>query len=189
MAFLLFVSCTQNIFFSVPSTRATDLAEIQRIIIVFQGTYSWKMLWKCYYSKSAINISCYEELSMLSELVFLKCYAMTEFVFLHFSIEALVINFYKKMDCYQKVFHCYQSILEPAIHLLSNWRERKKILAKRKKWEVYRRHFVNHLANHFSHFGFRRSRQVIGIFTKRQRSQYGKFLIESKMNKIGDIVR
>ncbi len=26
------------------------------------------------------------------------CYAMAEFVFLHFSIEVLVINFYKKMD-------------------------------------------------------------------------------------------
>ncbi len=38
-----------------------------------QGTYSWKMLWKCYYSMSVINISCYEELSMLLELVFLKC--------------------------------------------------------------------------------------------------------------------
>ncbi len=39
------------------------------------------------------------------------CYAMTEFVFLHFSIEVLVINFYMNMDCYQKLFYCYQSIL------------------------------------------------------------------------------
>ncbi len=36
---------------------------------------------------------------------------MTEFVFLHFSIEALLINFYKKIDYYQKIFRCYQSIL------------------------------------------------------------------------------
>ncbi len=36
------------------------------------GTHSWKMLWKCYYSMSAINILHYEELSMLLELVFLK---------------------------------------------------------------------------------------------------------------------
>ncbi len=43
---------------------------------------------------------------------------MTEFVFLYFSIEALVINFYKKMDCYQKLFHCYQSILDPETFIL-----------------------------------------------------------------------
>ncbi len=61
---------------------------------------------------SAINISWYEELSMLSEIDILEiCYAVAEFSFLHFSIEALVINFYKEMDCYQKLFHCYQSIL------------------------------------------------------------------------------
>ncbi len=48
---------------------------------------------------------------MLLELVFLKiCYAMTEIVFLHFSIEALVINFFK-MNCYQKLVHCYPGIL------------------------------------------------------------------------------
>ncbi len=131
-----------------------------------QGTYSWKMLWKRYYSMLVMNISCNEELSMLMELVFLNNflikgrtnfrysqrkvgqnsdsqienhtplqdyahtsmlalhysdesrmspnimrYAMTEFLFLHSSIEALVINFYKKMHCYQKLFHCYQSIL------------------------------------------------------------------------------
>ncbi len=76
---------------------------------ILQGTYSWKMLWKCYYSMSAINISCYEELSMLSESVFLK-YVM-QWQNRCFFIEALVINFYKKMDCYQKRFHCYQSIL------------------------------------------------------------------------------
>ncbi len=35
LAFLLFVSCTHNIFF-LCSTQAADLAEIQRIIIVLQ---------------------------------------------------------------------------------------------------------------------------------------------------------
>ncbi len=58
---------------------------------------------------------------------------------------------------------------------------------------MYRWHFINHLANHLSHLAFRHSRQVIGIFTKRQRGRYGKFLIkflaESKMNEISDIVR
>ncbi len=74
-----------------------------------QGTYFWKntiirhvdyqhfMLWRVI---RAIGIGILE-----------KCHTMTEFVFLHFSIEALVTNFYKKMDCYQKLFHCYQSIL------------------------------------------------------------------------------
>ncbi len=84
-------------------------------------------------------------------------------------------------------------LLKPAIHLSSNWREREKMLAKREKREVYRWHFVNHLANHFSYLAFRCSRQAIGIFTKRQRAWYGKFLVkflaESKMNKISDIVR
>ncbi len=32
------------------------------------------------------------------------CYVMIEFIFLHFSIEALVIIFYKKIDCYEKLF-------------------------------------------------------------------------------------
>ncbi len=67
------------------------------------------------------------------------------------------------------------------------------MLAKREKREVYRWHFVNRLADHFSHLVFRRSHQAIGIFTKRQRGRYGKFLIkflaESKMNEIGDILR
>ncbi len=36
---------------------------------------------------------------------------MAEFAFLHFSIETLVINFYKKMDCHEKLFHNYQSIV------------------------------------------------------------------------------
>ncbi len=50
------------------------------------------------FGMSAINISCYEELSMLSQLVLLK-YAVlwTEFVFLHFSTEELVINSYLKI--------------------------------------------------------------------------------------------
>ncbi len=58
------------------------------------------ILEKCYenaisYSMLVINISCYEELSMLFQLVFLK-YAMLwpELVFLQFSIDALVINSY-----------------------------------------------------------------------------------------------
>ncbi len=95
--------------------------------------------------------------------------------------------------------HSHQAIgiftkrLKPAIHLLSNWREREKMLAKQEKWEVYRWHFVNCLASHFSHLAFRRSRQAIGIFTKRQRGRYSKFLVkflaESKMNENGDIVR
>ncbi len=63
------------------------------------------------------------------------------------------------------------------------------MLAKREKRDVYKWHFVNRLINHFSHLAFRRSRQVIGIFTKRQRGRYGKFLAESKMNAIGNIVR
>ncbi len=79
--------------------------------------------------------------------------------------------------------------IKPAIHLSSNWREREKILVKREKREVYRWHFVNRFANHFSHLAFHRSHHAIDIFTKRQRGRYGKFLSESKMNKIGDIVR
>ncbi len=43
------------------------------------------------------------------------------------------------------------------------------MLAKWEKREVYRWHFVNRLANHFSHLTFRRSHRVISIFTKRQR--------------------
>ncbi len=45
---------------------------LQRILSCYQGTCSWKILQKCYYNTLAINISCYQELSMLSELVFLK---------------------------------------------------------------------------------------------------------------------
>ncbi len=63
------------------------------------------------------------------------------------------------------------------------------MLAQREKRDVYRWHFVNCLTNHFSHLAFRRSRQMIGIFKKCQRGQYGKFLTELKMNEIGDIVR
>ncbi len=66
------------------------------------------------------------------------------------------------------------------------------MLAKREKREVYRWHFVNRLANHFSYLAFRRSRQAIGI-TKCQRGRYSKFLVkflaESKMNEISDIMR
>ncbi len=67
------------------------------------------------------------------------------------------------------------------------------MLAKREKREVYGWHFVKYLVNHFSHLMFHRSRQTIGIFTKRQRGRYGKFLVKfltkSKMNEITDIVR
>ncbi len=38
---------------------------------------------------------------------------------------------------------------------MSNWREWEKMLTKREKREVYRWHFVNCVANHFSHFAFR----------------------------------
>ncbi len=51
---------------------------------------------KCCFGMLANNIiSCYEELSMLSQLVFLK-YAMLwpEFVFLRFYIEMLEVNSY-----------------------------------------------------------------------------------------------
>ncbi len=34
---------------------------------------------------------------------------------------------------------------------------------------MYRWHFVNHLANHFSYLAFCHSRQTVGIFTKRQK--------------------
>ncbi len=68
----------------------------------------------------------------------------------------------------------------------------KKMLVKREKQEMYRWHFVNQLV-HFSNLAFRRSCQAIGIFTKCQRRQYGKFLVksltESKMNEISDIVK
>ncbi len=47
------------------------------------------------------------------------------------------------------------------IHLSSNWRKHEKMLAKREKREVCRWHFVNRLANHFSHLAFRRSCQAI----------------------------
>ncbi len=60
-------------------------------------------------------------------------------------------------------------IFEPAIHLSSNWREHEKMLAKQEKREVYGRHFVSRLANHFSHLAFRCSRQAIGILMKHQR--------------------
>ncbi len=65
--------------------------------------------------------------------------------------------------------------LKPAIQLLSNWRECKKMLAKWEKRQVYRWHFVNHLANHFSHIAFRRSHQTVGIFTKCQRGDKESF--------------
>ncbi len=45
------------------------------------------------------------------------------------------------------------------------------MLAKREKREVYRRHFLNRFANHFSHRAFRRSRQMIGILMKRQKER------------------
>ncbi len=83
--------------------------------------------------------------------------------------------------------------LKPAIHLSLNWRECEKMLAKREKREVYRWHFVNHPANHFSHLTFRHSHQMIDIFTKCQGERQGKFLVkflaESKRNEIDDIVR
>ncbi len=60
---------------------------------------------------------------------------------------------------------------KPAINLSSNWRDHEKMLAKREKWEVYRWHFVNHLANHFFHLTFRRSRRMISIFMKCQRGR------------------
>ncbi len=40
---------------------------------------------------------------------------------------------------------------------------------------MYGWHFVNRLANHFSHLAFRRSRQSIGIFTKHQRGRTASF--------------
>ncbi len=61
--------------------------------------------------------------------------------------------------------------LKPAIHLSSNWREHDKMFAKWEKREVHQWHFVNRLANHFSHFVFRHSRQAISILTKRQRGR------------------
>ncbi len=45
------------------------------------------------------------------------------------------------------------------------------MLAKRENREMYRWHFVNRLANHFSHLAFRCSRQAIDILTKRQRGR------------------
>ncbi len=65
--------------------------------------------------------------------------------------------------------------LKPAIHLSSNWWKCEKMLAKWGKREVYRWHFVDHLANHFFHLAFCRSRQAIGIFTKRQRWRTASF--------------
>ncbi len=45
------------------------------------------------------------------------------------------------------------------------------LVKQREKREVYKWHFVNRLANHFSHLVFRRSRQAIGILTKCQRGR------------------
>ncbi len=80
--------------------------------IDWPGYLFLKNAMKMLFSMSAVNISCYEKLSMVSKFGILEiCYAMAEFAFLHFSIEALLLNFCKKMDCYQKLFHCYKSIL------------------------------------------------------------------------------
>ncbi len=73
-------------------------------------------------------------------------------------------------------------IIKPAIHLSSNWGERKKMLMKWEKRELYRWHFVNRLANHFSHLEFRHSRQAIGIFTKHQRGCTASFLSSFSWN-------
>ncbi len=62
--------------------------------------------------------------------------------------------------------------VKPAIHLSSNWREDEKMLAKQEKWEVYRWHFVNHLANHFTHLTFRHSHQTI-IFSQNVKEDDG----------------
>ncbi len=40
----------------------------------------------------------------------------------------------------------FTNSVKPAIHLLSDWRECEKMLAKWETWEVYRWHFVNWLA-------------------------------------------
>ncbi len=40
---------------------------------------------------------------------------------------------------------------------------------------MYRWYFVNHLANHFSHFVFRHSHQTVSIFTKCQRGDRDSF--------------
>ncbi len=62
------------------------------------------------FSMSAINISCY---ATLSKLVFLKDVMLWQNLRFYIStyIEVRVRNFYKKMDRYQKLFHCYQNIL------------------------------------------------------------------------------
>ncbi len=62
-------------------------------------------------------------------------------------------------------------LLKPAIPLSSIYREREKMLEKQEKREVYRWHFVNRLANHFSHLMFRRSHQPISILMKCQRGR------------------
>ncbi len=79
----------------------------------------------------------------------------------HFSLNWKVYFFTWSHDGFQK----------PAIHLSSNWREREKVLAKWEKWKVYRWHFINCLANHFSHLAFRCSHQTISIFMKCRRGR------------------
>ncbi len=106
------------------------------------------------------------------------------------SVSYFVVWFTKTFVKYPrnaKYEKCIAAI-KPAIHLSPI-----KMLAKQEKREMYRWHFINHLANHFPHLVFRHSRQVIGIFTKCQRGWHDNFLVkfvaESKMNKISDIVR
>ncbi len=49
---------------------------------------------------------------------------------------------------------------------------------------MYGLHFVNNLANHFSHLAFRCSHQTVGIFTKRRRRDRESF--SSRFSQIND---
>ncbi len=55
-----------KIYLVIVPIRAEWEKDLPKRLRKEHGTYSWKMLQKCYYSMSAIKISCYEEVFMLS---------------------------------------------------------------------------------------------------------------------------
>ncbi len=117
--------------------------------------HSWGQLFRLRFA----NIMCIQTCDKF-QIVCSDCF-ITVSHFAHFSRKQ-----YKRTHFYVSCLFrtLWVAIFKPAIHLLSNWREHEKMLAKWEKWEAYRWHFVNHLANHFSHLVF----QTIGIFKKHQ---------------------
>ncbi len=95
----------KSVFKKIQLENALNMATIQ-------SKTEYLFLEKCYYSIVGYQrFMLWRVIHAIGIGILKICYAMAEFVFLHFSIEALVINFYKKMDCYQELFHYYESVL------------------------------------------------------------------------------